>query len=543
MTEGLHLSPRHREKIKALLRKHLPGVEVWAYGSRVNGRSHDGSDLDLVLRGPKLAEIDTSRIANFIEALQDSTIPFLVEARDWARLPESFHREIEREHVVLVEIEERDVVGKWRDATLDQLGSIVTGKTPKSSHSEYFGGNTPFVTPRDYDGRRKIETTERHLTEKGVNSVSNACVPQNAVMVSCIGSDMGKVALAPRGVVTNQQINSIVIEPGTDPLFVYYNLSNRKAELRAAAGGSAQPILNKSDFGRFDISLPPHPEQRAIAHILGTLDDKIELNRRMNATLEALARALFKSWFVNFDPVRAKMAGRDPGRPQHLAALFPDSFVDSELGPIPEGWEVRSLDSIATFLNGLALQKYPVNGGSSLPVIKIAQLRAGHTLGADLASSDLPPQYVVHDGDVLFSWSGSLELDTWTGGDGALNQHLFKVASAEYPKWLYYHWVREKLPGFREIAADKVTTMGHIQRHHLSEAATVIPDAAMLEAMNRYMQPLLERGLSLRVESRTLAALRDALLPKLVSGELRVNVLEAALGRGDRSVSVAAQEA
>ena len=102
MVKGLHLPPRHRKEIVALLHKHLPGVEVWAYGSRVNGQSHEGSDLDLALRGPRLAEIDTSRLADFIEALQDSTIPFLVEARDWSRLPESFHREIEREHVVLV---------------------------------------------------------------------------------------------------------------------------------------------------------------------------------------------------------------------------------------------------------------------------------------------------------------------------------------------------------------------------------------------------------------------------------------------------------
>ena len=295
--------------------------------------------------------------------------------------------------------------------------------------------------------------------------------------------------------------------------------------------GAVFDSLKCVDIPGFRLPLPALPEQRAIAHILGTLDDKIELNRRMNETLEAMSRALFKSWFVDFDPVRAKMESRDPSLPKHLADLFPDRLVDSELGPIPEGWEVGSLDSIATFLNGLALQKYPVGSGSALPVIKIAQLRAGHTLGADLASSDLLPQYVVHDGDVLFSWSGSLELDTWTGGDGALNQHLFKVTSAEYPKWLYYHWVREHLPGFREIAAGKVTTMGHIQRHHLSEAATVIPNTVILEALNRHMQPLLERGLSLRVESRALAALRDALLPKLISGDLRVKDAETFLER------------
>ena len=136
MVEGLHLSSRHREEIEALLRKHLPGVEVWAYGSRVNGRSHDGSDLDLVLRDPKLAEIDTSRIADFIEVLQDSTIPFLVEVRDWARLPESFHHEVEREHVVLVERAERDVADEWREASLDNLLSFANGKSsPRRSNS------------------------------------------------------------------------------------------------------------------------------------------------------------------------------------------------------------------------------------------------------------------------------------------------------------------------------------------------------------------------------------------------------------------------
>ncbi|WDT79484.1 MAG: restriction endonuclease subunit S [Candidatus Manganitrophus sp.] len=222
---------------------------------------------------------------------------------------------------------------------------------------------------------------------------------------------------------------------------------------------------------QFQLVVPaPDDEQRAIAHILGTLDDKIELNRRMSETLEAMARALFKSWFVDFDPVRAKVEGRDPGLPQALADLFPARLVDSELGEIPEGWTVRGLDEIARFLNGLALQKYPPKNDSSLPVIKIAQLRAGNTNGADLAGANLEADYIVEDGDVLFSWSGSLECILWAGGRGALNQHLFKVTSIEYPKWFYYLWIRRYLADFRHIAAAKATTMGHIQRHHLSEA-------------------------------------------------------------------------
>ena len=212
-----------------------------------------------------------------------------------------------------------------------------------------------------------------------------------------------------------------------------------------------------------------------------------------------------------------------PGLPADLYDLFPERLVPSELGEIPEGWEVKPLDSIATFLNGLALQKYPANGGPALPVIKIAQLRAGHTLSADSASASIPHKYIIHDGDVLFSWSGSLELSIWAGGDGALNQHLFKVSSELYPQWLYYHWTREHLVEFRDIAADKATTMGHIQRRHLAEALTVVPDFELLNNMSPNLQSLLDRSLDLSLESRSLATQRDALLPKLVSGEVGVN--------------------
>jgi type I restriction enzyme S subunit len=282
-----------------------------------------------------------------------------------------------------------------------------------------------------------------------------------------------------------------------------------------------------------------------IAHILGTLDDKIELNRRMSETLEAIARALFKSWFVDFDPVRWKMERKGaqsqshssrPGDfafPPALAALFPDSFEDSELGEIPSGWEVKSLDAIARFVNGLALQKYPPTGERSLPVIKIAQLRAGTTEGADRASVDLEPAYIVQDGDILFSWSGSLECVLWAAGSGALNQHLFKVTSDQYPKWLCYLGVHHHLADFRRIAAGKATTMGHIQRHHLSDAKLEIPSPALLRAMDVVFAPFIESTWRREVEARTLAALREALLPKLISGELRVKDAERIIQRQD----------
>jgi len=286
--------------------------------------------------------------------------------------------------------------------------------------------------------------------------------------------------------------------------------------------GTLIPHFKKGDFDKLLIPVPDRAAQEFIGDIYYALSAKADLNRRMNETQEAMARALFKSYFVDFDPVRAKAEGRELGMPRPIADLFPDRLEDSVQGDIPAGWTIRGLDEIARFLNGLALQKYPPTEGRSLPVIKIAQLRAGNATRADAASADLPPDYIVEDGDVLFSWSGSLECVVWAGGRGALNQHLFKVTSTEFPNWFYYFWIHQHLEGFRHVAAGKATTMGHIQRHHLSDAKIVLPPAELLTAIDGLMASLVEGTWRRGVQSRTLADVRDALLPKLISGELRV---------------------
>jgi type I restriction enzyme S subunit len=295
-------------------------------------------------------------------------------------------------------------------------------------------------------------------------------------------------------------------------------------QAESMASGSVIRHFGPSHIRQMGILLPPLEQQAAIGVTASLLDERLRLLRQTNATLESIAQALFKSWFIDFDPVRAKAEGREPeGMDAATAALFPAEFEESALGLIPHGWRVRSLDSVATYLNGLALQKYPPESDNEyLPVIKIAQLRAGHTTGADRASARLKPDYVVRDGDVLFSWSGSLEVEFWCGGAGALNQHLFKVTSSEVPKWFYYLATRHFLPGFREIAAHKATTMGHIQRGHLTEARLALPPPALVEALSQLMAPLLERRIVNALQARELAAVRDALLPRLISGKLRL---------------------
>ncbi|MEO7888840.1 MAG: restriction endonuclease subunit S [Vicinamibacterales bacterium] len=317
-----------------------------------------------------------------------------------------------------------------------------------------------------------------------------------------------------------------------DPQFVSFWLSARRSIewIKAHAVGGVMPNINESVLRLLPIEFPEIKEQRAVATLLSAIDEKIELNSEVNRKLERLAAALFRSWLVDFDPVAAQRDGRRPiGVPAEAVHLFPGHFEESELGPIPQGWRVVPLDSVAEFLNGLALQRYPPLDSDELPVIKIAELRIGTSVGADRCGG-VPPEYVIDDGDVVFSWSGSLMVDVWCGGRGALNQHLFKVTSTKVPKWFYLAWLNEHLPEFQAIAADKATTMGHIRRFHLTEAKVLVPPEPLLDVMTRVHQPLLDQLIHNRLESRTLGELRDTLLGPLLSCDLTIKAVEKVVG-------------
>ena len=427
---------------------------------------------------------------------------------------------------------------EWRDATLDQLGRIITGKTPTSRGEGYFGGDIPFVTPTDFDGRRLIDSTGRYLTEEGALAAGKSRIPAGAVMVSCIGSDMGKAAIAGQSCVTNQQINSLVVESGDDPMFVYYNLSTRKAEIRAAAGGSAQPILNKSSFGRMEIRLPPRDEQSAIAHVLGMLDDKIELNRRMNETLEAMARALFKSWFVNFDPVRAKVEGRDPGLPKHIADLFPDSFEDSALGEIPRGWKVGMLQSV---LSELEVGGRPKGGVSSYTegvpsigaesIIGLGRFEYSKTKYIPRSFFDSMKKGHIKNRDVLLykdgGRPGEYEPHLTLVGNGfpfsicAINEHVYRLRaeSALGQNYLFFWLSSDLVMDEMRIKGTGVAIPG-LNSTQVKSLITLVPSLRVTGAFDAIVDPIIARILSGCSESRTLANLRDTLLPNLISGEL-----------------------
>ena len=398
------------------------------------------------------------------------------------------------------------------------------------------GTPTPFVEMSTVESGLRAVHSKRVRTFSGSGSKFKDGDTLFARITPCL--ENGKIAryrATSKMDVGHGSTEFIVIRgrPGvTDTEYAFY--ASRSDLVRSYAigqmtGTSGRQRVPPGSLAHLEMGVPPLSEQRAIARILATFDDKIELNRRMNETLEAMAQALFKCWFVDFEPVRAKSEGRDTGLPQDIADLFPDRLVDSEVGEIPAGWTVIPLDAIAQFQNGLALQKFrPAKDEARLPVVKIAQMRAGEAKSGEWASANIKPDCVIENGDILFSWSGSLLVTIWCGGRAALNQHLFKVTSERYPKWLCLHSLLAHLATFRRIAQDKATTMGHIKRHHLTDALCVVPTDSLIAAVSDTFASFLERCVVNELASRAYVALRDTLLPKLISGEIRVPVAERA---------------
>ena len=326
---------------------------------------------------------------------------------------------------------------------------------------------------------------------------------------------------------------AVVTAKTADPRFLYYYLTSKPftAYLTQIAEShtSAYPAFNSDVIEKAELVLPPDSEQSAISHILGSLDDKIELNRRMNQTLEAKAQAIFRSWFVDFDPVRAKAEGGGPGLSEDIAALFPDSFEESELGEIPTGWKSRSLSASAKYINGAAYRNFHfTDEEGALPVVKIAELKNGVTGQTKFTKTELDDKYRIGDGEILLSWSGnpdtSIGAFVWCGGPAWLNQHIFRVLPHHgIEKHFVFYLLKYLRPVFAEIARDKQTTgLGHFTARDMKRLMVVHPSESILTIFNDSVGPMFDQWYGNLFESNTIASLRDALLPKLISGELRV---------------------
>ena len=389
---------------------------------------------------------------------------------------------------------------EWIERKIADLGMVVGGATPSTKDAQnYINGSIPWITPKDLAGfhGRYIGQGERNITEKGLASCSTQMMPKNSVLFTS-RAPIGYIAISANPVCTNQGFKSIVPNENTDYLFLYYLLKFNKDRIESLGSGTTFKEVSGTTMKNIVVTVPKEKEtQREIAAILSSLDDKIEENEKINHNLQ-----------------------------QQADAIFAREFVD--LPALPTGWTQGSLLDIANYQNGLAMQKYrPKTTERGIPVLKIKELRQGVCDDAsELCSESISPVYIVQDGDVIFSWSGTLLVDFWCGGVCGLNQHLFKVTSDRYEKWFYYAWTRHHLQSFIAYASAMATTMGHIKRGELEKAEVLIPSPNDLSRIGSCIMPIYDAIISNRIENHRLIELRDTLLPKLMSGEIDMSEIE-----------------
>ena len=331
---------------------------------------------------------------------------------------------------------------------------------------------------------------------------------------------LGSCALVPEDnlYLHNQRLGHITMnEKEVDKKFIYYLFQMKyiRKQIRLTSTGSKVKHTSPERIYDVELFLPSFIEQQKIASILSSLDKKIELNNKINKNLESMAKTLYDYWFVQFD------FPDDNGKP-YKSSGGKMVYSDELKREIPEGWGVGTLLDIATYTNGLACQKYRPLNDEYLPVIKIREMKDGFTKNTEKVKKDIPEKLIVNDGDILFSWSASLEIIIWTGGQGGLNQHIFKVTSDKYPKSFYYFQLIWYLQHFKMIAELRKTTMGHITQDHLKQSRIVIPPLELIDKLDRIIKPIQAKQVLLKQENQKLTQLRDWLLPMLMNGQVGV---------------------
>ena len=399
---------------------------------------------------------------------------------------------------------------------ISDIGKVVTGKTPRTSIVENYGGNIPFLTPSDDLSYKSVPKTSKTLTEQGLNEVKNCLLPPHSVCVSCIGSDLGKVVMTLEPTITNQQFNSIIPNRQFNADFVYYLMTLVGKELNYLSKTStAVPIINKSSFSNYEVEVPDLKKQEKIASILSSLDDKIELNRRINGNLEQQAQALFKAWFVDFEPFKS------------------GKFVDSELGRIPEGWKVGRLDEIGEIVGGGTPSKskaeYYCDKG--IPWVTPKDLSITHakfTSKGEVDISDLgyknSSTQILPKGSVLFSSRAPIGYITIALNDICTNQGFKSVIPKIAGTAFIYCYLKNNIKNIESQATG--STFKEASGSLMKSLKVLRPDdISIYRRFEEVETSLFEKQAALEEENLRLSTLRDTLLPQLMSGELKINDL------------------
>ena len=546
---NIDLTAAERKEVAALLQRYLPDTEVWAYGSRVKFTAKPHSDLDMVAFASKE---QSQAVANLREAFEESYLPFRVDLFVWNEVPEGFHRNIEEAWVVVQNMKKKDLPKGWKTVTVGEIAEVIGGGTPSSKADEYWGGSIPWLTPKDLSGYdfRRVKSGKRNITDSGLANSSARLLPKNTVLVTS-RAPIGYVALADNEIATNQGFKSLILNDGYDPDFFYYLIKYNVPTLEAVSSGTTFKEISGKAFKQIKFNVPPLPEQKAIAHILGSLDDKIELNRRMNETLESMAQALFKSWFVDFDPVidnalaagnaipdelkekaaiRQRLDDERKSLPNDIRLLFPSEFAYTEkMGWVPKGWAPQTIDSI--------IEIDPAVNLSKNTVAPFVDMKALPLKGYSVAAINKKPYAggaKFQNGDVLLARitpcleNGKTAIVDFldSGHQVGFGSTEFIVLRGKAPIPTPFVACLSRNAEFREhCIKSMVGSSGRqrVQKDCFSKFYLSLPEKDMLlDKFFLLTEKKFEQAYRRSKQSRLLADLRDTLLPKLLSGEIRL---------------------
>ena len=552
----IDITPEERQTVLALLQRHLPGTAAWVYGSRAKWTSTPTSDLDLVVFATPEQQ---PHVGDLREAFEESNLPFRVDLFVWDDVPESFRQRIEADRAPLVGQEAGDgrvaatkSESDWSLVPVEQLAEKVAMGPFGSSIkvATFVPDGVPIISGQHLHGTRVDESPGfNFITQEHAQRLANANVRRGDVIFTHAGN-IGQVAYIPetsrfeRYVISQRQFYLRCDCSKAIPEYVARYFTSAEGQHQLLANTSqvgvpsiAQPV---SYLRTLRIPVPPLSEQRAIAHILGTLDDKIELNRRMDATLEAMARALFRSWFVDFDPVRAKMEGRDTGLPKDVADLFPDRLADSEQGNSPQGWESVRLDEVAGITKGRSYRRRELVESDTALVTLKSFVRGGGYRPEGLKSfrGAYKSEQVIQPGEVIVACTDVTQAAEVIGRSavvgptssfrtlvGSLDVLIVRPKHAAVGRaFVYYLTGTEKFVAHTG-ARTTGTTVLHLAKDAVGSFQFALPPRPLLERFERYAGSLLSRVHVNAVTGGLLADLRDTLLPLLVSGSLRISSL------------------
>jgi type I restriction enzyme S subunit len=423
------------------------------------------------------------------------------------------------------------MAGDWK---LERISSVanVTDFVANGSF-EALRNNVNYTSTPDYavlvrlvDHNSAWNGNFVYVNKSSFDFLKKSVVRPGDIVIANVGANAGTVFRAPAlQKPMTLGPNAILCRPIEDILdrdFLFYYLTGRDGQdsIASILGGSAQPKFNKTDFRTLQVPVPPLAEQKAIATVLRALDEKIELNRRMNVTLEAMARALFQSWFVDFDPVRAKLDRRAPAAlDAATAAIFPATFNETNAGHIPHGWRVESIYEIANVIYGAPFASSFFNSeGRGKPLVRIRDLP--NERPAVYTTETHPKGYLLRPGDIAVGMDGEFRAYVWAGVESWLNQRVCVfVPKPGYSAAFVRHSIAAPLAQVE--ATETATTVIHLGKNDVDRFTAIIPDSPVAEAFKRQCQPWYDRIVANKQQSRTLTTLRDTLLPKLMSGELK----------------------